>query len=322
MRIHIPNSAFLQNIQGFLSGIDTADPDALEVTFHDRWVAVHPFVLATVSAAARSVLARGGSVTGRVPQVASLPYLVRMGLFDQLGIEVPVHLHEHEPAGRFIPLTSVTTNDQLSAFLVDMVPLLHASPTEVEPIKYAISELVRNALEHARSPIGAVVCAQYWPETKRLALGVADMGRGVQASMAQSHVVRTPLEAIDKALRPGVTGTSARFGGTEYNAGAGLFFVKSIARASRNYFVIYSGDAVFKLLRGRERDVPVISADPHLDPSRWIEGLGTWPGTVVGLDVTVSGGRTFSDLLGQIREAYHLEVRAAKKEAYRRPRFT
>jgi hypothetical protein len=60
-----------------------------------------------------------------------------------------------------------------------------------------------------------------------------DVGRRRRESMALSHRVPTDAAALRLALQPGITGTTHRIGGTEFNAGAGLFFTKSIASLSR-----------------------------------------------------------------------------------------
>ena len=46
MEIHIPNSAFIGNIETFLRGFNADDRDSLKVSFHPKWVSVHPCVLA------------------------------------------------------------------------------------------------------------------------------------------------------------------------------------------------------------------------------------------------------------------------------------
>jgi hypothetical protein len=84
--------------------------------------------------------------------------------------------------------------------------------------------MVRNSLEHSNSSVGAFVCAQYYRETQRIAIGIADAGIGVLSSMSRYHKVRTSESALHLALQPGITGTTSRFGGNEFNAGAGLFF--------------------------------------------------------------------------------------------------
>jgi anti-sigma regulatory factor (Ser/Thr protein kinase) len=225
--------------------------------------------LALTAAAGLQVRRNGGSIEPKFSDIGSLHYFVRMGLFSHLDTKPPTEPAEHEPAGRFIPLTQVRTGNELNDFVVDMVPLLHAKPNQVAPIKYVLSELIRNVIEHAWSPVGAVVCAQLFPQTNRLAVGVADTGSGVKATMSRAYIVDHARDAIDKALRPGVTGTTSKVGGTAQNAGAGLFFTKAIARASRNYFILYSGDSLYKLTPGSKQKAPTIEADPNKDPHRW-----------------------------------------------------
>ena len=148
------------------------------------------------------------------------------------------------------------------------------------------------------------------------------MGRGIRQSLSESHAVRSDLDGIQKALQPGITGTSSRFGGNEYNAGAGLFFTKSIARASRNFFVVYSGDALFKLLKGPETSPRTLLADASQDRATRHEGLPPWHGTAIGIDLAVDAHETFQQLLTEIYGAYHLEVKSASKDRFRKARFT
>ena len=319
MKIYVPNSAFLGNIEAFVARLDTT-PGDLEVSVNPRWVSVHPLVIAMIGAAGASARRAGRSVSVGDSPAASLPYLVRMGLYDRLGVPAPTQVVEHEPAGRFIPLTQVRDNDELQSFIVDMIPLLHA-PEESGPIKYVVSELVRNVFEHSRSLDGAIVCAQYFAKSRRLSIGVADTGRGIRASLAESHMTGSDLEAIQLAMQPGITGTSPNFGGNEYNAGAGLFFTKSIARASRNFFVLYSGTALFKLRKGPEVASRDLNPDPRLDRATRHADLPSWPGTAIGIDLGIDSHNTFKQLLDDIYSAYRLEVRSAKKDKFKRARF-
>lgn len=320
MRLHLPNSAFLGNIETYVRRVDSSAPESLEVTFNDRWVAVHPLVLATVACAGATVRARGGIVGVAIPSARSLPYFVRMRLFEHLGVDPGLTIQEHEAAGRFIPLTQIRTKEQLSAFIIDMIPLLHATPQEADPIKYVVSELVRNALEHSRSQVGAFVCAQYFSTSGRLAIAVADSGIGILGSMQTHHHVATAEEAIALALQPGVTGTTSKWGGTEYNAGAGLFFTKAIACASRNFFVAYSGDAMFKLRRTAAGTTPRINPDPADDVATRHADLPPWPGTAVGIDVSMDESVTFDELLSDIRDVYFVDVRK-RKRTFKKARF-
>lgn len=243
MKIHLPNSAHLQNLQGFLKRCSPDDQTRLDFSMDPRWVGVHPAVLAMTACAAAVVRNGNGTIDGEAEQIRSLPYLIRMGLFRHLDIDPGKTIEEHEATGRFIPLTQIRTSQDLRDAIVNLVPLLHAKPQEAEAILYVFSELARNALEHSNSPIGAFICAQYYRETNRVSIGIADAGVGIRRSIARSHRVKSARDAIGLALQPGVTGATSRIGGTASNAGAGLFFVKSIAALSRNFFVICSETA-------------------------------------------------------------------------------
>lgn len=320
MKVHLPNSAHLRNIGGFLGGLDCSNPDVLDFSIHPHWVSVHPFTLALTACVGALYRSRGGEVHVEVPDHRSVAYLIRMGLFRLLGVDPGREITEHEASGRFIPLTQIRTTADLKVAITDLVPLLHAPPHVADPIRYVFSEMARNVLEHAASPIGGFVCAQYYAKSQRIAIGIADAGIGVKASMSRSHPVKTDAEAIRLALQPGVTGTTARIGGTEFNAGAGLFFTKSIASLSRNFFLLYSGDKAFKLLRTPQAKAPVLYADPDMDRHTFVDAP-PWRGTAVGIDVSVDQETEFARLLAAIGKAYSTDVKKRRKAYYKQIRF-
>lgn len=137
--------------------------------------------------------------------------------------------------------------------------------------------------------------------------------------MARSHLVKNDADALRLALQPGITGTTKRIGGNEFNAGAGLFFTKSIATLSRNRFFLYSGDTMFRLMKTRKRHEPVLHPDPINDPHEF-EQAPYWPGTVVGIDMNIEQGIEFVELLDQIRQAYFLDLKK-KRDYSKRIRF-
>lgn len=242
-----------------------------------------------------------------------------MNLFKMLGVKSGIHITKHEAAGRFVPLTQIRDGKELTSFITEMIPLLHIDPKHVDPIKYIISELVRNVLEHAQSKNGAILCAQYYKKSNMIRIGIADTGVGIKNTISESYRVSDDKEALQLSLMPGITGTTRREGGTEYNAGAGLFFIRSIAKVNRDFFMIYSGDALYKLLKNKHN--LELNADPFKDRHSARQDIPHWQGTVVGVDISLDTTKEFSTLLELIRKTYIATVQERKKQRYKRPRF-
>ncbi|MCC7345067.1 MAG: sensor histidine kinase [Deltaproteobacteria bacterium] len=319
MKIHLPNSAFLGNIDSFLRGFDPTHPETLEITANDKWISVHPAVLAMVAALGLTV--RPENIRCEKFEARSGHYLPRMGLNKILGISSEVSIVEHESAGRFIPLTQIRNSQELSKFISEMIPLLHLGPDQAQTIGYIVSELVRNVIEHAEAASGALLCAQYYKKTNTIRIGIADTGIGIKRTINRSWPASTDLEAIRLALTPGITGTTNREGGTEQNAGAGLFFIKSIASVNRDFFVIYSGRGFFKLKKNKPSSRLALHADPFKDRHSALSDLPYWQGTIVGVDITLDQTKEFSLLLDAIRKTYSSAVRERKRAKYKKPRF-
>lgn len=321
MEVHIPNSAFIGNIEALIKRFNPSDDDSLKITTNQSWISIHPMVISMIVALSKEMRMKQGAITCDDFNAKSRPYLQRMGLIDAINPNHGYQIDEHEASGRFIPARQINSSEQLNLFITDIVPLLHTTPEQAYPIKYVISELVRNVLEHSGSKVGAIVSAQYFKKTNRISIGVADRGIGIKAAINQSHVAQTHKEAIALALRPGITGTTRKIGGTEFNAGAGLFFTKSIAKVSRDFFIIYSGDSFFKLFKTSPKRPVKLYASPHEDRANFQEGLPFWQGTCVGIDISMDINQDFQDLLEMIRNAYHLNVKRDNKERYRKPKF-
>ena len=206
-----------------------------------------------------------GNVTFNNLEAIAKHYLVRMGLFKLLKIKSEIKIIEHEPSGRFIPLTQIKDTNTLSTSIKDMIPLLHLKPEQAKPIRYIISELIRNVFEHSESKIGAILCAQYYKKSNTIRLGIVDRGVGIKKTMSSFYPVKDDLHAIQLALTPCITGTTRRIGGTEQNMGAGLFFIKSITKVNRDFFMIYSGSGMYKLLKTNVNQGVRLYADPFRD---------------------------------------------------------
>lgn len=318
MKIHLPNSAFLGNIDPFLRMFDPSDPDILEITANKQWISEHPLVLTMIAALGQTSPKK---IKCEILEAKSKHYFERMGLFKMLKIDSGISITEHDSSGRFIPLTQILNSSSLSIFITEMIPLLHLDQKYVEPIRYIISELVRNVLEHAESSIGAFVAAQYYPKSNTIRIGICDAGVGIKKTIQRFHKASNDLSTIKLALTPGITGTTHKEGGTEQNAGAGLFFVKSIAAVNGDFFGIYSGQAFYKLLRQKKDTKNILNADPFNDRHSAENNYPYWQGVAIGIDMKLDEHEKFTSLLEYIRNVYTKAVRERKKMQYKKPIF-
>lgn len=321
MKLFLSNADYLRNFESFLTKFNIKDNDSLVITTHEKWVNVHPAILTMI--AALSKIANPEKITINKITAKSGHYLDRMGLFKAIGKESPYSITEHEPAGRFIPLTQIKTQDEQTKFITDMIPLLHLEPQQSDAIKYTVGELIRNVLEHSSAKDGAFVAAQYYSKSNVVRLGICDTGVGIKKTITKSWPAQTDIDAIHLALTPGITGTTRREGGTQENAGAGLFFIKSMAMVARDYFIIYSGSGLYKLTKRdkRTKGLPRLFADPAEDAHSETNSAPYFNGTLVGIDISLNQTNEFAKLLSIIRTTYLQAIKERRKERYKKPKF-
>lgn len=322
MKAILSTSDYLRNFDRFVNGLDFTDPDFFTIYSHPKWLNVHPAVLTLLTLMAMK--AGKDKVSFDHLTALSGSYLDRMGLFRFTNQRSPYSINIKEEAGRFIPLTIIKNSAEQSRFITDMIPLLHLSADKTDAIKYTVGELIRNVLEHSESQDGAIVAAQYYKKSNTIRLGICDGGVGIKKSLQKywSAKARTDLEAIKWALVPGISGTTSREGGTADNAGAGLFFIKSIAQVARNYFLVYSGSGIYKLLLHDKRiENPRLHSNPDDDRHSERNDAPYFQGTLVAIDLTLESKSEFTKLLAAVREVYGKAIRERKRRKYKEPKF-
>ena len=80
MKIYIPNSAWLGNIDKFLSSFDESESDKLTITANKQWISIHPVALSMVAALGLSC--KPENIACEQIEAKSKHYLKRMNLFD------------------------------------------------------------------------------------------------------------------------------------------------------------------------------------------------------------------------------------------------
>lgn len=319
MKIHFTNQGTLQNFRNFAETLVFDDSGELIITMDEKWVNTSPAQLALTAAVAMEVGKEHSLIEGPVP--SSARYLDRMGLFDFVSTPSPFGDYDHkEPSGRFVPITVIKNSQDQSRFVTDIIPLFHLDAQNSRILSYIIGELVRNTLEHSYSRNGAVVVAQYYRKSNRISFAICDTGIGLWKSLQIWHP-RTDGEALRLALTPGISGTTRQIGGTADNAGAGLFFIKSIAKISRSYFAIMSGSSSYTLLKSRPDVKNRLYADPFRDHCAFSDKISRFNGTLVAVDIKLDKTLEFTELLGEIRSVFELAITEQKKSNIRKPNF-
>lgn len=164
-----------------------------------------------------------------------------------------------------------------------------------DALRYVLTELGRNVLQHSGAKLGGVAIAQHFPDDRRLQIAVCDPGQGILKSMSRQHPeLRTDMEALRLATLPHASGAepAGPYGGEE-NAGIGLFYAREIAWRAGGAFWLASGHALLGI-RG-DRDSVWQGDDPS--PDRVYRRIETWPGTVVVADFPVDGIADFHNIL-------------------------
>jgi hypothetical protein len=163
---------------------------------------------------------------------------------------------------RTVPLQRVKRFEEIEKVASELSHLLVQSRDAEDTrqtIYYIIVEFLRNAVQHSRDPLGAVVGAQLMDKTSEyknrpmIQVAVGDAGMGIMASLSAMHPeIVDPHQALVMAQQPWISSQFARgLIGTKQNAGLGLFFTAEMAKRTAGRFLIASrGGSIF--LQGDE----------------------------------------------------------------------
>jgi hypothetical protein len=202
--------------------------------------------------------ARGGTLRFRGRPHAGA-YLSRMDLFRHLGIDVEEPFSRHTEAGRFIPLKLIDSEESLKSSVDSICDLvLHQFDNGrdfVPALEWCADEIIGNILDHAQSPVAGAVCAQFFPESSRLDVGICDMGVGIRATVSQAIQVWSDEDAIGKALERGFTRDR------EVGQGNGLAGSVEILKLNKGAFDLWSGNALYRITEGQERGFEVLPTE-------------------------------------------------------------
>lgn len=174
-------------------------------------------------------------------------YLDRMDFQSHLGLAQATYTR-HPEQGRFLPIKLIgidkdgyDTTDQIC----DLVLRHFDDGSKFLPaMEWMVNELIDNIIIHAEAPVPGVVCAQFYPKRKVIEVAIYDMGRGLRESLATTRDVPTHKEALELALKRGVTRDP------EVGMGYGMAGSLEISKSNGGDFRLWSGDATYSVKGG------------------------------------------------------------------------
>lgn len=272
--VALPSTVGVNNLASLIravsqigTGTGDVELDCAQVNFVD------PLGM-TVLAAVLEPLAEQRRVSMSWLSTTIAGYLDRMNFFKGLtveGVNIPPNRNRNDQRSNLLEITRVVDPskseavvNQLATAVVGKIlgrgpkPANFNEPdTEYDqyyrPLRYALSELIENALTHARREGGFnsavwVAAQHYQQDGGRIQVAVVDNGCGFLATLKSHPELRTKnhVEAIRMALKPKVS-CNRDMGpfGESINEGVGLTTTVRIAKETGGLVYIVSGDAMF-----------------------------------------------------------------------------
>lgn len=124
-----------------------------------------------------------------------------------------------------------------------------------DTIYYVLNELMRNVIQHSDDPDGGLLIAQkmrsgYFGDSKPcIQITVVDNGIGILKSLQTYHKIDSADIALLNSIKPHFSGAfpEEQIGGTDVNAGLGLFMISEIAKDLGGFMAICSSGKLLSI---------------------------------------------------------------------------
>ena len=202
----------------------------------------------------------------------ALGYAAHIGFFQSTGLPFGKLPGQAPGSNRYIPITAITRQvleqDQVSHYEYEIGPAIERRSKQLAELlaqnntnltrvlTYCIREIIRNAVEHSGAN-QIWIAGQYWPSKDLVEIAICDEGVGIRSSLTQNPnlEIHTDEDALDLALRPGISGKAFRVEGKRNrrqsnewdNSGYGLYLTSKLCQLAGE-FVIGSGNALLEIV--------------------------------------------------------------------------
>lgn len=244
-----------------------------------------------------------------------------MGLGPYCGIEQNCVYTEYK---RTVKLSSIEKGSnyerkasEISKLLIESVDADELQYTDAADLKdtiyYVLNELMRNVIQHSEDPDGGLLIAQkmrsgYFGDSKPcVQITVVDNGIGILKSLQTFHKIDDAERALLASVKPHFSGAfpEERIGGTDVNAGLGLFMISEIAKELGGYMAICSSGKLLSIKgNGDENNTTAIKDAP-------------FDGTFVVFEIPVNC--TLADYNEMLKRIYAKAEERSQKKKHRIP---
>jgi hypothetical protein len=203
-----------------------------------------------------------------------LGYATRMRLWQAIGLAAPRRVREHDPGGRFFPLTPIRTERCAENAARHIRAVFRAFGTDdvttLDAIFVLLTEILGNCFFHSEAPGGicGLACAQAWPNGRLAQVAVVDSGIGIRRSLSANSALAQRLADDNAVLVATELGVTGKPGGP--HSGYGLAVARQLMEVHGGNFLGISGTEAVRVIGGHR----TISA--HLRVP--------WTGTIVVLE--------------------------------------
>lgn len=283
----------LGQMQIAVNSTEALTVDCSELTFID------PFGLTVLASALDTVQTKGLDIRFDFLGKRLSSYLARMDFFQHLniaGVDIPA-MNRNDRRADLCELIRIDEEHQAEDALARMAWAITGKiggkngveikePELFHPLNYALSELVGNAVTHAKREgylrASVWVAAQYYPGSGTVKLAVTDNGCGFLNTLRHhpSLTEQTHPAAIAAALQPRVSCNRNLIPlGLSENQGVGLTTTARISKSAGGGIQIFSGD-------GLHSDMPSNRSQKRWQRQRQIGPHWQGVGVVVDLSRT------------------------------------
>lgn len=265
--IQVPGELSRKTVARFSTQVDNVPPANSYILDLSQVGHVEPFGMLLLSAVIRRfVKLRRADEPGVKIQArghGSNSYAAHMGLYQSFGLAFGKAPGQANGGPNYLPITAISVAELQAAHQgmligeaitehakkLAQVLLQQSSGPAFSHVAYALTEIMRNVVEHSGSD-RIWYAAQHWPTKKNVELAILDDGIGIRTALGRNprHRLETDKDAIVRALEKEVTGTrpptdeELMQGDSWRNTGYGLYIVSNLCR-EHGAFTLCSGTA-------------------------------------------------------------------------------